>query len=299
LADRLRLDAVVYQTFSPPARTRHARIAFVHDAIFESHPQYFTRGERLYFMPLRYLTARADRVCTVSHSERERLVQFGYAHADRVDVVPNAVDDALADGDVLPAGTRAQILERLGARGRFVLYAGRLNVRKNVSALIRAMAHVPDSNVSLLIVGAPDRTSVDLRSVASEAGVAPRVRMLGTVSDADLHVLYGAATVFCFPSLDEGFGLCPLEAMASGTPTVVSNVPVLVETCGDAAVYVDPTDPAAIGSAIHALITDTARMTALRIAGRARAREFSWDRSAALLLDTVHTAVEHVQAGRA
>jgi glycosyltransferase involved in cell wall biosynthesis len=299
VADRLGLDAVVYQNFSPPGNTRHARVAFVHDIIFESHPEYFTRGERVYFLPLRYLTTRADRVCTVSSTERARLVRFGYAQADRVDVVPNAVDEDVAASDLLPAGTRAQTLDRLGVRGRFVLYAGRLNVRKNVAALVRAMAHVRDPGLTLLVAGAADRTSVDLQSVARAAGVASRVRLLGAVGDDELRVLYGAATIFCFPSLDEGFGLCPLEAMASGTPTVVSNIPALLETCGDAAVYVDPNDPAAMGAAIDALANDPTRVSALRAAGRERARAFSWDRSAILLLGSVRTAVESARSMRA
>lgn len=299
-ADRLGLDAVVYQNFSPPpSAAKHARIAFVHDVIFESHPAFFTRRERLYFTPLKYLSARATRVCTVSASERTRLVQFGYASAERVDVVPNAVDDAVANGDSLPAGARHHVLSALGAEGRFVLYAGRLNARKNVASLVRAMAHVNDVGLSLVIVGAADRTSVDLGALAAAVGVADRVRLLGAVSDAELRVLYAAATIFCFPSLDEGFGLCPLEAMASGTPSVVSNVPAMVETCGDAAVYIDPNDPVAIATAIDALVGDDARMSALRIAGRARARSFSWDRSAELLLASVRSAVGQSRAAQA
>jgi glycosyltransferase involved in cell wall biosynthesis len=104
-------------------------------------------------------------------------------------------------------------------------------------------------------------------------------------------VLYAAATVFCFPSLDEGFGLTPLEAMAAGTPAVVSNVPALAETCGDAAALVDPTDPAAIGAAIDAIALDGARHAAMREAGLRRAAAFSWEASARTLLASVRAAV--------
>jgi glycosyltransferase involved in cell wall biosynthesis len=298
-ADRIGLDAVVYQNFSPPTAAKHVRIAFVYDVIFESHPTFFTRQERLYFMPLRYLASRADRVCTLSKSERTRLVNFRYATAERIDVVPIAVDDAVAGIDSLPADTTHHLLAQLGVQGQFVLYAGRLNARKNVASLVRAMAHIKNAALSLIIVGAPDGTSVDLHAVAAAAGVSDRVRLLGSVSDAELRVLYAAATVFCFPSLDEGFGLCPLEAMASGTPTVVSNRPAIVETCGDAAVYIDPTDPVAIAAAIDALVGDTGRINALRIAGLERARSFSWDRSATLLLDSVHSAVEQARGNPA
>jgi glycosyltransferase involved in cell wall biosynthesis len=283
---------VIYQNFAPPrSQARHARVAFVHDVIFESHPEFFTRRERLYFKPLRYLTSRADRVCTVSGCERTRLVEFGYAKSDRVDVVPNGVDEAFAPFEHWPEAEAERVLERFDTPDRFVLYAGRLNVRKNIGALVRAVAHFSTPDLQLLIVGAPDRTTDDLMGVAAAAGVADRVRLLGRVSDAELRVLYSAATVFCFPSLDEGFGLCPLEAMASGTPAVVSNAPVMVETCGDAAVYVDTTKPAAIADAIESLVADSARHTELRYAGIERARSFSWDESARRLLASVHTAV--------
>ncbi|MGH7617848.1 MAG: glycosyltransferase family 4 protein, partial [Gemmatimonadaceae bacterium] len=291
-ADRAGLDAVVYQNFAPPrSQARHARVAFVHDVIFESHPEFFTRRERLYFKPLRFLTHRADRVCTVSSCERARLVKFRYAEADRVDVVPNAVDEAFAPREHLPRPEAERVLDRFDAPDRFVLYAGRLNVRKNVASLVRAVEHFASPNVHLLVAGEADGTTEDLAAVAAAAGVADRVRFLGRVSDAELRVLYSAATVFCFPSLDEGFGLCPLEAMASGTPAIVSNAPVMRETCGDAAIYVDPRSPAAIAAAIDVLLSDSRRHTELRYAGIERARTFTWHDSARRLLASVHEAV--------
>jgi glycosyltransferase involved in cell wall biosynthesis len=292
VADRAGLDAVVYQNFVPPrVAARHARVAFVNDVIFESHPEFFTRRERLYFKSLRFLTSRADRVCTLSRSERARLVAYRYASEDRVDVVPMAVDDSFAPREHLPRGDVEDLLDKLGAPDRFVLYAGRLNVRKNVSTLVRAMSFVRSPGLELLVVGARDATSDDLAAVARRAGVEQRVRFLGPLNDAELSVLYAAASVFCFPSFDEGFGLPPLEAMASGTPAIVSNSPVMVETCGDAAVYVDPSDAIAIARAIDALVSDQARHTELRYAGLARARSYTWNDAAHRLLCSVHAAV--------
>ena len=292
IADRLGLDAVVYQNFTPPrAAARHARVAFVNDVIFESHPEFFTRRERLYFKPLRYLTSNADRVCTLSNAERARLVRYRYAAAERVDIVPIAVEDTFAPREHLPRTTIEELLEKLAVPDQFVLYAGRLNVRKNVATLIRSMSHVRTPGIELLVVGAPDATSADFTAVARACGVEDRVRFLGPLEDAELSVLYAMASVFCFPSFDEGFGLPPLEAMASGTPAVVSNAPAIVETCGDAAVYIDPHDPIAIARAIDALIADSSRHTELRYAGIARARSYSWNDAAHRLLGSVHAAV--------
>lgn len=292
-ADRAGLDAVVYQNFVPPrVGTRHARVAFVHDVIFDVHPRFFTWRERLYFKPLRVLTSSADRVCTVSESERHRLVSHAYADVERIDVVPNAVDTTFVPRERLSAERIASVLEALEIREPFVLFVGRLTARKNVDTLIRAMTFVRSPGPRLVVVGAPDRTCSDLEAVARDAGVTDRVQFIGPLdmSDDRLRVLYATAAVFCFPSLDESFGMPPLEAMASGTPVIVSSVAAIAETCGDAAVYVDATSPAAIGTAIDALIADPGRRTALRDAGAQRARAFTWERSAQRLLATVRAA---------
>jgi len=290
-AEALKLDAVVYQNFVPPRAVRHARVAFVHDAIFASRPEFFTLRERLYFAPLRRLTAGADRVCTVSAAERARLVSLGYAAPERVDVVPNAVDGAFVPRERLAPGALARVRLALGLPERFVLYAGRVSARKNVASLVRAMAWLRARDLELVVAGAPDGTCEDLADVAAAAGVLDRVRLLGAVDDETLRVLYAAATVFCFPSLDEGFGLTPLEAMAAGTPAVVSNVPALAETCGGAATLVEPTVPAEIATAIDAVALDPARHAAMRAAGLKRAAAFTWEQSAQRLLDSVRAAV--------
>jgi glycosyltransferase involved in cell wall biosynthesis len=287
LADRLGLDSVVYQNFVPPRTVaRHARVAFVHDAIFEEHPSFFTWQERLYFKPLRFLTSTADRVCTVSSSERERLVRYGYAPHERVDVVPNAVEDVLSTREQ----SSAVDLGQHGIRAPFVLYVGRVNARKNVATLVQAMHQVASSDVQLVIAGEIDRTAASLPSIIDSAGVRERTRLLGAVDDDTLRALYGAATVFCFPSLDEGFGLSPLEAMACGIPTIVSDRPALRETCGDAALYIDPLSAPAIARAIDDLVADSEKRESLREAGVRRASCFTWDQSARLLLASAREA---------
>jgi glycosyltransferase involved in cell wall biosynthesis len=292
-ADRLGLDAVVYQNFVPPSPgILHARIAFIHGVLFAERPEFFTWRERLYFAPLKALASRADRVCTVSASEKDRIVRQGYARADRVDVVPNAVDDVFVTRDGLDDARVDDVLRSNDIRQPFVLYVGRLSAGKNVATLVRAMAHVTTRDLSLVVVGAPDRTCMDLPDVAREAGIEARVRFVGAKTDESLRALYVAAAVFCFPSLDESFGLPPLEAMASGTPVLCSDRPALVETCGDAAVYVDPTDVRAMARAIDALIDDAPRRAVLREAGMRRASNFDWRRSASRLLESVYTAVE-------
>ncbi|MEO7457408.1 MAG: glycosyltransferase family 1 protein [Gemmatimonadaceae bacterium] len=286
VAEQHGLDAVVYQNFVPPRRQRHARIAFVHDAIFQVRPEFFTRMERLYFKPLRYLARSAERMCTVSHAERARLIALGYARPDRIDVVPNAVDDAFLHG-APPLAETQRIVAGLGLPGRFFLFVGRVTARKNVGALVRALEHIPEP-VALVVAGPSDETASDFTRALAASTARHRIHLLGALGDDALRAVYAAATVFCFPSLDESFGLPPLEAMALGTPCVVSDVPALREVCGGAALYVDPNDPVQLGDAIKKLLSDNELCGMLEVAGRAQAAQFSWERSAAALLACAH-----------
>jgi glycosyltransferase involved in cell wall biosynthesis len=292
-ADRLRLDAVVYQNFvPPPALARHARIAFVHDVIFESHPEFFTWRERLYFLPLRTLTRSASRVCTVSESEKTRLVKFGYAPAARIDVVPNAVDQSFASEAQLGTAAVHPLLARLDIAAPYILFVGRLNVRKNVETLVRAFGLIANKELLLVIAGPPDSTTADLPAIAGTLGVGHRLRLLTAPSENELRALYAGATLFCFPSFDESFGLPPIEAMASGTPVIVSDIPALVETCGPAAVYIDPSDAPALAITIGALLADPERRGELAEAGLEQARSFNQRRSAQALMASVRAAVQ-------
>jgi glycosyltransferase involved in cell wall biosynthesis len=284
-ADRLGLDVVLYQNFVPPrALAHHARVAYVYDVIFESHPEFFTVRERLYFSPLRGLTAGADRVCTETESERTRIVRLGYAAADRVDVVPPPVDELFAlERVAVAAGIPA-------LPARFVLFVGRLNTRKNVQTLVRAMQYVRNRELALVIVGSRDATSPDISAIARDAGVADRVHLMGGVSDRALRAIYARATLFCFPSLDEGFGMPPLEAMALGIPVIASRIPAVVESCGDAATYVEPRDERAFAAAIDSLACDQPRRDAQRAAGFKRAGTFTSERFAIGILGSLHAA---------
>lgn len=293
-ADQLRLDAVVYQNFAPPrALARHRRIAFVYDAIAETRPRDFRWRERLYLAPLRTLAAQADRVCTISLAERQRLTALRYAAPNRIDVVSLGVDPQFVPREALDPARVETILAEYDLAGRFVLYAGRVNARKNVETLVRAFARVPEPTLTLVIAGDADGTAVPLPALAESLGIAARVRILEHVDDETLRTLYASAALYVYPSLDEGFGLCPLEAMAAGTPALVSDIPVLREVCGDAAQFVDSRDADALAQAIAALMGDEALRGTLGARGRARAGSYTWSAAARSLLAAVHRSMEH------
>jgi glycosyltransferase involved in cell wall biosynthesis len=163
-----------------------------------------------------------------------------------------------------------------------VLYAGNIRPHKNLERLIEAFDMLKKQgfeDVKLLIIGDEISKYATLRRAVHRHKLHKHVRFFGFVSDQTLAVLYRLAAVFVFPSLYEGFGLPPLEAMASGTPVITSNVSSLPEVVGDAALLIDPYQPEAIAAAMERLLTDARLCESLRARGLVRAREFSWERS--------------------
>jgi glycosyltransferase involved in cell wall biosynthesis len=163
-----------------------------------------------------------------------------------------------------------------------VLYAGNIKPHKNLVRLIEAFDGLRKQgfeDLMLLIIGDEISKLPALRRAVHRHKLHKQVRFLGFLPDETLAVLYRLAAVFVFPSLYEGFGLPPLEAMASGTPVVTSNVSSLPEVVGDAAVLVDPYDVDSIIEGMRRVLTDPALAAELRRKGLARARDFSWERS--------------------
>jgi glycosyltransferase involved in cell wall biosynthesis len=176
-----------------------------------------------------------------------------------------------------------RVRQRYQLNAPFVLYAGNIKPHKNLERLIEAfhlLRHEEHfKHVQLLIIGDEISKYASLRRAVHRHKLHKHVRFFGFVPDQTLAALYRLAAVFVFPSLYEGFGLPPLEAMASGTPVITSNVSSLPEVVGDAALMIDPHDPAAIADAMRRVLDDEGLRADLKKRGLARAREFSWERS--------------------
>jgi glycosyltransferase involved in cell wall biosynthesis len=176
-----------------------------------------------------------------------------------------------------------RVRERYQLNAPFVLYTGNIKPHKNLERLIEAFNMLRQApylrHVQLLIIGDEISKYAALRRTVHRYKLHKHVRFFGFVSDRTLAALYRLADVFVFPSLYEGFGLPPLEAMASGTPVITSNVSSLPEVVGQAALMIDPYDPEAIAGAMRRVLTDAALRSELRTRGLDRARSFSWERS--------------------
>ncbi|HET9360065.1 MAG TPA: glycosyltransferase family 1 protein, partial [Vicinamibacterales bacterium] len=175
----------------------------------------------------------------------------------------------------------SRVRERYQLDHQFVLYVGNIKPHKNLVRLIEAFSRLRQDHgdIKLLIIGDEISKLPALRRAVHSHKLRKHVRFLGYLKDDTLTVLYRLAAVFVFPSLYEGFGLPPLEAMASGTPVVTSNLSSLPEVTGDAAVLVDPYDVDSIEHGIRRVLDDPSLADDLRRKGLQRAREFSWERS--------------------
>ena len=217
---------------------------------------------------------------TVSESSKRDILRFVDTAPEKIDVIYNAYDERFGveprEEDVV------RVRERYQLHDEFVLYAGNVKPHKNLERLIEAFHLVRKrglDHLKLVLIGDEISKYAALRRAVHQHQLHKYVRFLGYLPEETLAVMYRLAGVFVFPSLYEGFGLPPLEAMASGTPVVTSNVSSLPEVAGDAAVLVDPYDPEAIADGIYRVLTDEALRRDLRAKGLARARQFSWEAS--------------------
>jgi glycosyltransferase involved in cell wall biosynthesis len=240
--------------------------------------------------------ARIFAVSTFTKIEVEKL--FGIP-AKRIEVVYNAIDERFLHGHAT-AGERQLIAERYQVTYPFLLYAGRISPHKNVSRMIEAFSALKTElekdnafpDLKLIIIGDDVSGNPDLRRTVVRSGVQNDVRFLGFVPIEVLRTFYDQAKIFVFPSLYEGFGLPPLEAMAHGTPVVTSNVSSLPEVVGNAAVLVHPENVFEIMRALHRVLLDQALREKMKERSYRQAAKFSWDKSVCRMIEAYREVLE-------
>jgi glycosyltransferase involved in cell wall biosynthesis len=234
-------DLVLTQNFTPVVGPA---VPFIHDVLFQTNPEWFTRVERAYFAGIPVLARRAPVVLTSSQNE-----------ADRIRRLNPRIKDVAAIGLGVPTGlTTVTPQAPAGVEGlaSFVLSVGRLNVRKNLGTAIEATiaSGVLSPERPMLVVGEPAGRTDAKSAAMTDAESRGLVRFLGGVSDAGLAWLYAHAALFVYVSLDEGFGLPPHEALHFGCRVLVSDLPVFRESLGTSATYADPRDPADVAAQV-------------------------------------------------
>lgn len=296
-ARRLKLDLLHCPHYVTPFRPGCPVAVTIHDLIHLLFPAYLpnplARFYAAYF--LRRAVRRSAVVFTVSEGSRADILARLPATAGRVLVTPNALDPACF---APPEATDiAVLLERIGIRTPYILAVGNNKPHKNLAAALEAFAifrRRAGAAWSLVYAGGSftdPHAGAAMLSRVEEGGMADSVVFAGYLPTVELHRLYAGAAMFIFPSLYEGFGLPPLEAMALGAPVVASNRSVMPEILGDAALLTDP-EPALLAAALERLAEDDSLRADLIARGRTRARQFTLDRLVETTLDGYLRALE-------
>lgn len=270
----------------------HNAVVTVHDLSFLHEPRWFRPGHAAYYRYAVGRTARlAERVIADSQVTAQDLNEKLGIPRDRIDVVPLGVDERYRPA---PPEAVVSVRTKYALPKRFFLYLGTLEPRKNLVRVIEAWSRIATAcPLDLVIAGRQGWRSRPIARAIAAATRPERVRCPGFIAEEDLPALLSAAEAFVWPSLWEGFGLPPLEAMACGTPVLTSNVSSLPEVVGDAALMVDPYDIEAIAEGMLRLAEDAALRDQLRSLGLQRAAQYTWRRTAQGAIDT-YRAVLHL-----
>lgn len=272
---------VLHMTYVAPLWSAVPVVVTVHDICFATNPEWFSARDRLMLSALvPWSIRKAAHVITVSNAARSEIILRYGVDEDRISAIPNGPGggaQAISDEDA-----RRELLALAPeVRRPYILAVGNLQPRKNLRRLFTAFQELVEHrghDMDLLVVGPKRFLGDDI--VRSASSSADRVHFTGYVTERQLAACYQRSTVFVLPSLYEGFGLPVLEAMAHGVPVACSNVGGIPEVCGDAGVMFDPRSVDSIVEAIQRILDDASFRESLMAAGLARAKQFSWPRSA-------------------
>jgi glycosyltransferase involved in cell wall biosynthesis len=283
------VDLIHGPAFVGPQASKRPYVVTVHDLSFLLYPRGFRALNRTYLRVFTQLSVRrAQRVIAVSESTKRDLVRCYGIPPGKVDVVYNGKD---ATFQQLPASEVSGFRAEQGLPEQFILFVGTLEPRKNVARLIEAYARLPGTRPPLMLIGGRGWLYDDIFARVEALNLSNEVRFVGYVPAKDLPQWYNAASLFVYPSLYEGFGLPPLEAMACGAPVVTSTASSLPEVVGDAGLLVDPTNTEELAEAMGQVLADAGLREKLRGAGLARAHKFSWRTTAQRTVSTYRQAL--------
>jgi glycosyltransferase involved in cell wall biosynthesis len=268
-------------------------ITSIHDVSFKRYPQFFKSIDRFILdVGVRYAGRRACWIIAVSEHTRREILSLYRVKSDLVSVVYPGVDRHFKPANRVAAGE--YLSEKYGVSPPFVLTVGVIQPRKNLRTLIEGFAKLKaseDLDHKLVVVGKYGWKEETLAQCIEELGLSSEVLFVGYVPHEDLPAFYNAAEVFVYPSVYEGFGFPPLEAMACGTPVITGNRSSLPEVVGDAGIMVDPYEPEAFALAMWNVLFSESLRKEMSEAGLRQAAKFSWEKMASDMLALYRSAV--------
>jgi glycosyltransferase involved in cell wall biosynthesis len=297
---RGKLDLFHGTNFDVPLWRRAATVLTIHDLSHLLHPEtHEKRSVRRARRRLPLMARAADAIITPTESVRREVCEQLKTSPEKVFAIPEA---ARACFRPLAFAETAEVRRRLGVGDDFLLTVGTLEPRKNLPVLVNAFEEVararPQSNIQLVIAGGRGWLSGPLFRAIEKSPSRDRILLTDYLRDEDLRALYASCRAFIYPSMYEGFGLPPLEAMACGAPVIASRIPAHEETVGDRALLFDPQNVDELAQKILELLGDETARRALSTAGQQRATEFSWENTARLTWSVYEEALRRFQSGK-
>ena len=279
-ARKLRLDLLHMPANIISPTLRIPQVCTIHDAHFITNPKGRDSLWRLYARwSFRYAARHADQIICVSNASRDEVVRLLGADPENIDVVPNGLPHRVS---------QAADLEAAAKYAPYILTVGSTDPNKNFPALVEAFAELIATGRAqdhkLVLAGPPGSDHPNLEKLINEKSLQNHVILAGRVSDSRLAALYQKASLFAFPTLCEGFGFPPLEAMSYGVAVAASNAPCVPETLGEAALFFDPRDITAMADKIHLLLSNQELRDRLIQAGYEQAKKFTWEKTAELTM---------------
>lgn len=277
LQKQYQLD-VLHTQYILPIPCRCKGMVTIHDVLFESHPQYFKWSFRLRSrLLMRYAAKHAEHVFTVSDYSKSEIAKRYNIAQTKITVTQNAADPRR----FYPGNEGLELIIARGlTRQGYILSVGRLEPRKNHVTLIRAYAKLTENTLPLVIVGQRDFNYGGLFDEIKSLDLKHKVIIIEDANDNELPALYRHARLFVYPAFAEGFGMPPLEAMASGVPVISSNTTSIPEVVGDAGLLINPNDDDALQIAIQTILNNPAFSEKLVAHGLEKSKHFRWEESA-------------------
>jgi glycosyltransferase involved in cell wall biosynthesis len=257
----------------------------IHDLCFLVYEKYAIKSARLHYgRRIKSYAQRADVIITVSENSKGDIINYLGIPPETIFVIPEGKDDKFKPQN--DPETVSEIRNKYGLRRAFILHVGTLEPRKNLVGLIRAYHRSrARKEYQLVMAGGKGWMYKEIFKTVGKLGLSREVIFTGYVPEDDLPALYNASSLFVFPSLYEGFGLPPLEAMACGTPVITSSVSSLPEVTADAAILVDPFNIEEIKDSIDSVLSDQELASSLKKKGLERAALFTWEKTAQKTLE--------------
>ncbi|MFC1687810.1 glycosyltransferase family 4 protein [Patescibacteria group bacterium] len=298
LLSQQKLDLVHFPHFNVPVFFKGKFIVTIHDLILTHYPTIrastlspilYMFKHRAYKYVITKAVKKAQKILTVSEFTKNDIIKhFHLTDPSRVAVTYEGVD---IPNDIISNDEKDNLLKRFTITKPYVLYVGNVYPHKNLEKFIKAFKDIitRDKDLLFVLVGKEDYFFKRLRAQVERTDLSKNIVFTGFVTDSELFTLYANARLFVFPSLYEGFGLPPLEAMSAGTPVVASRATSIPEVCGDAAVYFDPNNIYDMIQSVERVLTDEALRQNLIQNGKKRIQDFHWDTMARETLDVYQT----------